>query len=343
MRHLLNTLYVMTEENVLSLDNENVVVKNKGNIVAKIPLHTLESIYCFTYGGATPALMGACVEKGISLSFYSPQGKFLAKAIGYERGNVLLRMTQFRISDDKLRSCAVGRNFILGKIYNAKWILERATRDHPERVPIEKLKETSRLLSEKMKEIRQCEDLDGLLGIEGKAAQLYFECFDHLILQQKNDFHFTERNRRPPLDRVNALLSFTYSILARECEAALEGVGLDPYLGFIHRQRPGRRSLALDLVEELRTSYADRFALYCINQRIIQKDDFDIQESGAVKLNEKGRKIYFTEWQKRKLESLTHPFLKEKINWGLVPYVQALLLARTLRGDLDEYPPFFWK
>ena len=343
MRHLLNTLYVLSPESYLQLDNENIVVKNKTCEMARIPLLTLESIYCFSYGGATPALMGECVDRGINLVFYSPTGKFLARAVGYERGNILLRMTQFRISDNKELSCTIGKNFILGKVYNAKWVLERATRDHPDRVPVEMIKKSSTMLTDAMEEIKACTDLDALQGIEGKAAQVYFQCFDYLILQQKEDFIFCDRVRRPPLDRVNALLSFAYSILTRECEAALEGVGLDPYMGFVHRQRPGRRSLALDLIEELRASYADRFVLYCINQRIVRPGHFTIQQNGAVMLNEDGRKAFFSEWQKRKQDSITHPFLKEKICWGLVPHVQALLLARTLRGDLAEYPPFFWK
>lgn len=343
MRHLLNTLYVLSPENSLSLDNENVVVSCGKRELAKIPLHTLESIFSFTLQGATPALMGACVERNINLSFYSPYGKFLAKTIGEERGNVLLRMNQHKIANDKILSCKYGKNFIVGKVFNEKWVLERVTRDHPERVPVDIIKNKSAYLSEVIKNIRECNDLDTLQGLEGKAAQTYFECFNYLILQQKDDFEFKNRNRRPPTDRINALLSFTYSILSRDCEAALEGVGLDPYIGFVHRLRPGRVSLALDLVEELRASYADRFVIYCINQKIINSRDFIIQESGAVILSEDGRKKFFTEWQKRKQEPLTHPFLKEKICWGLVPYVQALLLARTIRGDLEEYPPFFWK
>ncbi len=343
LKHLLNTLYVMSPESFLSLDNENVVVSKGNKEVARFPLLTLESIFSFTYQGATPALMGKCVEKGISISLYSPRGEFLAKAIGKERGNVLLRMKQFRISDDKILSCKYGKNFILGKVFNQKWVIERATRDHPDRVPVNNLKDKSSFLSTILEDIRSCEDLDTLQGLEGKAAQTYFACFDNLILQQNEDFKFVTRNRRPPTDRVNALLSFTYSILTRDCEAALEGVGLDPYMGFIHRLRPGRCSLALDLVEELRACYADRFVLYCINQKVLNSHDFFIQDSGAVILNDDGRKKFFTEWQKRKQEQLTHPFLKEKICWGLVPYVQALLLARTLRGDLEEYPPFFWK
>ncbi len=343
MKHLLNTLYVTTPENYLSLDNENVVVNKGKEVIVKLPLHTLESIYCFTYSGASPALMSACVEKGINLVFFSPFGKFQARAVGMERGNVLLRMTQFRISDNKIESLKHGKNFILGKLFNQKWVLERATRDHPERVPVDKLKSSSAFLSESIMEVRNCSELHNLQGIEGKAAQVYFGCFNELILRQKEYFSFESRTRRPPLDRVNALLSFIYSLITHDCEGALEAAGLDPYMGFIHRQKPGRCSLALDLVEELRASLADRFVLYCINQRIIHPDDFDIQESGAVQLNDKGRKNVLLEWQKRKKESITHPFLKEKISWGLVPYVQALLLARSLRGDLEEYPPFFWK
>ena len=343
MRHLLNTLYVLSPENSLSLDNENIVVSSGGKELAKFPLHTLESVYSFTYWGATPALMGKCAEMGINLVFYSPYGKFLARTMGRERGNVLLRLAQFRIAEDKEQSCKYGKNFILGKVFNAKWVLERATRDHPDRVPVEKIKEASKFLSASLNEIKECCDLENLQGIEGKAAQIYFDCLDHLILRQRENFSFNGRSRRPPMDAVNALMSFVYSILTRECEAALEGVGLDPYIGFVHRQRPGRSSLALDLVEEFRVSYGDRFVLYCINQNIVHKEDFDVQESGAVWLNDDGRRKFFAEWQKRKYETLTHPFLKEKISWGLVPYVQAMLLARTIRGDLDEYPPFFWK
>lgn len=343
MRHLLNSLFVLTPENHLSLDNENVVVFRGKTELARFPLLTLESIFCFTYQGATPALMGACVKRGINLVLYSPFGEFYARATGKEKGNVLLRMEQFRISDDKSRSCMYGRNFLVGKLFNSRWVLERATRDHPDRVPVEKLKQSSQLIRDSIQEIRNCDDYDILRGIEGKVAQEYFGCFNDLILQQTDDFRFEGRNRRPPTDRVNALLSFTYSILSRDCEAALEGAGLDPYMGFIHRLRPGRCSLALDLIEELRPSFADRFVLYCINQRIINREDFITQENDAVMLTDQGRKKFFSEWQKRKQEMLMHPFLKEKIPWGLVPYVQALLLARTIRGDLEEYPPFFWK
>lgn len=343
MRHLLNTLFVLTPENHLSLDGENVVVTCGKTEVARFALHTLEGILSFTYTGATPALMGACAARGIDLCFFSPNGRFLARTCGAERGNVLLRQQQYRICDDPRQSCRYARCFLMGKIYNSRWVLERATRDHPQRVPVERLKQTSQQLAAALPAVRVCELPEELLGLEGEAAQRYFDVFDELILQQKEDFTFHGRSRRPPLDAVNALLSFAYTILARDCAAALEGVGLDPYVGFLHRPRPGRSGLALDLMEELRSVLADRFVLNCINQKLVTKKHFNFQEDGAVLLNDEGRKAFFAAWQTRKQEELTHPFLQEKLPWGLVPYVQALLLARTIRGDLDEYPPFFWK
>lgn len=343
MRQFLNTLFILSEDAYLSLDGENVVISRGKTEVGRAALHTLESILCFSYAGASPALMGKCSTKGIDLCFFTPQGRFLARTVGEERGNVLLRQTQYEISASEARSCLYARNFILGKVYNARWVLERATRDHPQRVPVEQLKQTSAQLAAALPLLESCEDLEQLRGLEGEAAQRYFDQFNALILQQNDAFVFTSRNRRPPLDNVNALLSFAYSLLANDCAAALEGAGLDPYIGFLHRARPGRRSLALDLMEELRAVYADRFVLSCINQKIVNAKHFEKQENGAVLLTDDGRRAFLNAWQLKKRESITHPFLKEKICWGLVPYVQALLLARTLRGDLDEYPPFFWK
>ena len=250
---------------------------------------------------------------------------------------------QFRVSDDLENSCQYAKGFLLGKVYNARWVLERATRDHPQRVPVDKLKKISGQLAAALTDIEKAVTLEELRGTEGEAAKLYFSGFDDLILQQRNTFAFTRRSRRPPLDPVNALLSFAYTLLARDCAAALEGVGLDPYVGFLHRPRPGRTSLALDLMEELRAVYADRFVLTCINQKTILPKHCEKQESTAVLLTEEGRRAFLEAWQLRKQQVIQHPFLKEKIPWGLVPYVQALLLARTLRGDLERYPPFFWK
>ena len=343
MRKFLNTLYVLNKDAYLSLEGENIVLLCNKAEMGRVPLHTLEGIVCFSYPGASPALMGKCARLGVDLSFFSPQGRFLARAVGEERGNVLLRQTQYRIADSEAESCLYARNFILGKVYNARWVLERATRDHPQRVPVEQLKQTSAQLAAALPLLETCEDLEQLRGLEGEAAQRYFDRFHALILQQKEDFAFTSRSRRPPRDNVNALLSFAYSLLANDCAAALEGVGLDPYVGFLHRARPGRRSLALDLMEELRAVYADRFVLSCINQKVVNAKQFEKQENGAVLLTEDGRRAFLHAWQLKKREVITHPFLKEKLSWGLVPYVQALLLARTLRGDLDVYPPFFWK
>ena len=343
MRQFLNTLFILNENAYLSLDGENVVVNCNKAEIGRVALHTLEGILCFSYAGASPALMGKCGNMGIDLCFFSPRGQFLARTVGEERGNVLLRQTQYEISASEARSCIYARSFILGKVYNARWVLERATRDHPQRVPVEQLKHTSAQLAAALPLLETCEDLEQLRGLEGEAAQRYFNQFNALILQQNDVFSFTTRSRRPPLDNVNALLSFAYALLANDCAAALSGVGLDPYVGFLHRARPGRRSLALDLMEELRAVYADRFVLSCINQKIMTAKHFEKQENGAVLLTDDGRRAFLNAWQQKKRETITHQFLKEKLCWGLVPYVQALLLARTLRGDLDIYPPFFWK
>lgn len=343
MRKLLNTLFVLTEDSYLSLDGENVVVSRERQETARFPLHTLEGILAFTYPGASPALMGECAKRGIDLVFFTPRGRFLARTVGEERGNVLLRQTQYRVSDSPSESVRLGMGFILGKVYNARWVLERATRDHPMRVPVEHLKELSSQLAAALVRIEDCETAEELMGIEGEAAQKYFSGFDSLILQQRDVFSFRGRSRRPPLDPVNALLGFAYSLLGRDCASALEGVGLDPYVGLLHRPRPGRTSLALDLMEELRSVYADRFVLSCINQKILTASHCRRQENGAVLLTDEGRRVFLGAWQKRRQELITHPFLGEKVQWRLVPYVQALLLARTLRGDLERYPPFFWK
>lgn len=343
MRKLLNTLYVMTESCYLTLDGENIVVLDGEKTIGRFPLHTLENIICFSYKGASPALMGACAERKIGMSFFSPRGKFLARATGKEYGNVLLRKEQYRISDAEDRSNVYAKNMITGKIFNSRWCIERTLRDHAYRVDMEKLKQVSKVLYETLPKAEKASGLDELRGIEGKAAEQYFSVFDDLILNQKDDFFFQTRNRRPPLDNVNAILSFAYTILSGDCANALESVGLDPYVGFMHGDRPGRMSLALDLMEELRPVLGDRFVLTLINTKAIQAEHFEKQKDNAVLLNDEGRKVFFNAWQNHKKEKITHPFLKEKIEWGLVPYVQALLLARTIRGDLEEYPPFLWK
>jgi CRISPR-associated protein Cas1 len=343
MKKLLNTLYITSPDVYLTLDGENIVVKKETEIAGRYPLHNLEAICTFGYAGVSPALMGACAKRDISISFMTRNGNFLARVIGESRGNVVLRKEQYRISDDVKRSALVSRNFILGKIFNGKWILERATRDYPLRVDVSKIKLITSNLSETMKSVRIVEDLDILRGLEGNAAVQYNSVFDDLILQQKVDFYFKNRNKRPPLDNVNALLSFSYTLLANDMKSALESVGLDAYVGFLHRDRPGRASLALDVMEELRGVFADRFVLSLINKKIVNQKGFTQKENGAVIMNDETRKKVLVAWQEKKQEKIQHPYLNEKIPWGLVPHVQALLLARYIRGDLDEYPPFFWK
>lgn len=343
MRKLLNTLYVTSEDSYLTLENENVVVWQDDTRKGQYPLLMLEGIVSFSYKGASPALMGECAKRGISLCFMTQSGRFLARVCGDERGNVLLRKQQYRISDDPVRSCLIARNFIFGKVYNSRWVIERTIRDHALRIQTDELKHVSQQIAAQLESISTCSDLDRLRGLEGEASSQYFSVFDQLILNQKENFSFEERNRRPPADPVNAMLSFVYTLLSHDCAAALESVGLDSYVGFMHRDRPGRQSLALDLMEELRSVYADRLVLTLINTKEIQPKHFQKQAVGAVFLSDEGRKIVLSAWQNKKKEEITHPYLKEKTAWGLVPYVQALLLARYLRGDLDGYPPFLWK
>ena len=343
MRQLLNTLFVTSQDIYLSLDGENVVANRKETAVARYPLHTLQGIVSFSYSGASPALMGACATRQISLTFCTPHGRFLARTSGSAQGNVLLRRTQYRAADDLVQSCRIARMMIFGKIYNARWSIERMRRDHAMRIDGAQFGEVSSQLQGLLPQIVEETSLESLRGLEGAGATAYFGLLNDMILQEKETFFFRGRNRRPPLDPFNALLSFIYSLLANECASALESVGLDSYVGFLHRDRPGRTSLALDLMEELRACFADRFALTLVNNRMLKAADFDRKESGAVFLADSGRKTVLRKWQERKQELLTHPFLEEKVPWGLVPYLQSLLLARYLRGDLDDYPPFLWK
>lgn len=343
MRQLLNTLFVTSEDIYLSLDGENILANRDGQTVARYPLHTLQSVISFSYAGASPALMGACAERNIALSFCTPRGKFLARVSGESNGNVLLRRKQYRAADDPAESCEIARNMILGKVYNSRHSIERTRRDHGMRVNNVRLSAASEQLKDSFMEIQNCTDSDSLRGLEGAAASVYFGVFDEMILNQKDTFIFRDRNRRPPLDPVNAMLSFAYSLLANDCAAALESVGLDSYVGFLHRDRPGRSSLALDLMEELRPCMADRFILTLVNNRVVKENDFEYQPTGAVLLTDSGRKTFLKYWQEKKKDTLTHPFLNEKMSWGMIPYLQALLLARYLRGDLDAYPPFLWK
>lgn len=343
MRHLLNTLFVTSEDIFLSLEGENVLANRKGQVAARFPLHTLKSIICFSYSGASPALMGACANRDIDMVFCTPCGRFLARTAGIVGGNVLLRREQYRIADDPLKSCKIARNMVFGKLYNARWSLERSLRDHSLRIDQEKVSGAILKIKELLPKATVETNLEQLRGIEGVGAKIYFDTFDEMLLRDKEEFYYRGRSRRPPLDRVNALLSFSYTLLASDCASALESVGLDSFVGLMHRDRPGRRSLSLDLMEELRPCFADRFVVTLVNNRVVAPSDFDTAENGAVLLKDEARKQVLKVWQERKQETLKHPYLQEKIPWGLVPYLQALLLARYIRGDLDAYPPFLWK
>lgn len=343
MKKLLNTLYVTSPDCYLSLDGENIVILEGEVEKGRIPLHNLEAVVCFGYKGVSPALMGGCASRNIALCFLTPQGKFLARVTGGVHGNVILRKKQYEVSGNPEVCISIARNCIIGKVYNGRWILERALRDHGIQIDTDRVKQASLLLKRALGSIETCQDMAVLRGLEGEAASVYFSVFDEMILQQKKDFYFSGRNRRPPLDNVNAMLSFVYTLLTSMVTAALETVGLDPYVGFMHTDRPGRVSLALDLIEELRPVLADRFVITLINRKVVSGKDFTQKEDGAVIMSDDARKRLLTEWQNRKKETLTHPYLEEKVEWGMVPFVQAMLLARYLRGDIDEYPPFFWK
>ena len=343
MKKMLNTLYVTSENSYLDLDGENVVVLDGNTEMGRVPLHNLESIVSFGYRGTSPALMGACAERNIALCYLTPQGKFLARISGKTKGNVVLRQQQYASSKDEIVSLEIAKNCILGKVYNARWVLERAVRDHGLQIDAEQVKEASNFLKKSLEQIQGSQTKEQLRGYEGEAASIYFGVFDQLILQQKKDFIFHGRNKRPPMDNVNALLSFVYTLLTNQITSALECVGLDPYVGYLHTDRPGRVSLSLDLIEELRAVLADRFVLSLINRKMISGKNFTRKENGAVLMDDELRKKVLTEWQNKKKEMITHPYLKEKIEWGMVPYVQAMLLARYLRGDLDGYPVFLWK
>lgn len=339
MKRLLNVVYVSQPDVYLALKGHNLNVLQDGESLGRIPLHNLEGICTFGYQGASPALMHWCMEQNISISFFTTSGRLRGRVIGMTNGNVILRKTQYRKSDCEVESLYIAQHMIIGKLYNKEQLLKRTVRDHSLRVDVAAITNAIEQLKTAREAVPISEDLDTLRGIEGNAASAYFHVFNECILSDKKEFYFKTRNRRPPRDRVNALLSFSYSLLAAEVGAALEGVGLDAYVGFLHRDRPGRMSLALDVMEELRPVIAERFVLKVINRRQIKEDDFIIKENSAVLLKDESRRKFLQLWQEAKTEKMTHPYLKEKIEWGLVPHAQALLLARFLRGDLDGYPP----
>jgi CRISPR-associated protein Cas1 len=327
----------------LACDGENVLIKVENEIKFRVPVHNLEGIVCFGFAGASPGLMHLCCERGVALSFLTEYGNFMGRVTGRISGNILLRRNQYRWTESNEIAVRLAKRFITAKIINSRAVLHRALRDHPQAVDTQLLTQTVKDLARMVKQLERAEDLSVIRGVEGQAANLYFSAFDQLILTQKDAFRMTGRNRRPPLDRINALLSFLYTLLTHEVAAALESIGLDPQAGFLHRDRPGRPSLALDVMEELRPHFADRLAVTLINRNQIDSEGFVVKENGAVIMDEKTRKELLVAWQKRKQEEIMHPYLEEKVPLGLVPYIQAMLLARHIRGDIEDYPPFFWK
>ncbi len=343
MKKHLNTLFVTTQGAYLSKDGETVVVKEEQKVKLRLPIHTIGGIVCFGNVSVSPFLMGFCAEKDVSVSFLSEYGRFLARVQGPTSGNVLLRKEQFRRSEDASASAEIARSVLIGKLANSRTVLQRALRDHGDRLKRESLQQAVFLIGTALRRLPKESALDKLRGIEGDTARIYFDVFDHLIVAQKKDFSFNGRNRRPPMDNVNCLLSFLYTMLAHDVRSALESVGLDPQVGFLHRDRPGRPGLALDMMEEFRPFLADRVALSLINLARVNKKGFTRTETGAVLMNDETRKTLLVAYQQRKQDEIMHPFLKEKVTIGLLFHIQALLLARFLRGDLDAYPSFIWK
>lgn len=343
MKKLLNTLYVTSQGTYLSKDGECVVVRTEDGEKRRFPAHVLDGIVCFGNVLCSPFLLGHCAESGLCGSFLTENGRYLAGVSGPQSGNVLLRRAQYRSADDDGASAGIARSILSGKVANSRAVLRRCLRDHGGRVDEARVLSAIAMLDDAAARLRGPVPLDVARGIEGQAANAYFGVFDELILAGAPEFRFAGRNRRPPLDAVNCLLSFVYTLLTHDIRSALEGVGLDPQVGFLHRDRPGRPGLALDLMEEFRSFLADRLALSLINRGEVATRGFVAKESGAVFMDDDTRKTVLTAWQKRKQDEVLHPFLNERIPLGMAFHVQARLLARALRGDLDGYPPFFWK
>jgi CRISPR-associated protein Cas1 len=339
----LNTLFITTQGSYLAKEGESVLVRVEKETKLRLPVHTLGGIVCFGRVGFSPALLGLCGQRGVAVSFLSERGGFLARASGFTPGNVLLRRQQYRVADDPAKSAALAKSIVAAKIANCRGVLLRHLRDYSTSPGASALSTATALLSQSIDALPRAATLDGLRGIEGDAARTYFDVFSHLIRANADVFAFNSRSRRPPLDPVNALLSFVYSMLAHDARCACECAGLDPAVGFLHRDRPGRPGLALDLMEEFRPFLADRLVLALINRQQVRPGDFRTADNGAVLLTDSGRKAVLVAFQKRKQEELVHPFLGEKTTTGLLVHLQARLLARCLRGDLDAYPPFIWQ
>jgi CRISPR-associated protein Cas1 len=343
MKQHLNTLYVTTQGAYLAVERETVVVRVERENRLKAPLHLLEGIVCFGNVSASPFLLGRCAERGIGVSYLTERGRFLARVQGPVSGNVLLRREQYRRADDLNASANLARSFVIGKLATCRTVLQRTLRDHPGRNGDGRIKGAVRGLAQNIKDLSNDVPLAAVRGVEGDGARIYFGVFDDLIVNSDTDLRFNGRSRRPPTDAVNALLSFLYTLLAHDAASALEAVGLDPQVGFLHRDRPGRAGLALDLMEEFRPFLVDRLALSVVNRKQVRAGGFDEREDGGVWMNDDTRKAVLVAYQERKQEEITHPFLGEKTTVGMLVHLQAQLLARHLRGDLDAYPPFVWR
>ena len=344
MKRLLNCLFVMTQGAWLSQQGENIIVHLSKDENRAFPIHLFDSVLCFGQVNVTPPLMGFCAQSGVPVTFFTEYGKYLATVHGPISGNVLLRKEQYRRSDDPARAANIVRSILAAKLNNSRTVLMRFLRDHPQATATEaRFRANISQLEGYISQLRSTDNIEEMRGIEGISARLYFDLFDFLIVQQKDVFTFTERNRRPPRDKVNALLSFIYTLLTNDIKSALQGVGLDPAVGFLHKDRPGRASLALDMIEELRSCWADRFVLSLINLKQVRDTGFEVTASGAILMTEETRKVVLAAWQARKQDEVVHPYTGDKIFIGQLPHIQALLLARHLRGDLQEYPPYVWK
>ena len=343
MKRLLNTLYVTTDGAYLAREGETVVVRVEKETRLRVPLHGLCGIVCFGRVSCSPALMGACAERDVAISFLSMHGRFWARVQGPVSGNVLLRREQYRRADASEEVGEIARAIVIAKVANSRTVLLRALRDHQQAAGAQETQEAADRLGRTLRALARSAPLDTVRGYEGEAAQAYFGVFDNLILAQKEEFFFAKRSRRPPLDKMNALLSFLYALLAHDVAGALDAVGLDPAVGFLHRDRPGRPGLALDLMEELRPVIADRLALSLVNRQQVRGTGLEQSETGATVMDDDTRKQVLVAYQDRKQQEIQHPFLNENVPVGLLPHVQAMLMARYLRNDLDGYPPFIWK
>lgn len=342
MRKLLNTLYITKEDYYLSSERENFVIFQGNKEIARFPNHIIEQIICFNYTGCSPSAFKLCSENKINISFLTPYGKYCGRFMGETKGNVLLRRKQYRIANSE-ESLDFVKNIIYAKIYNSRKVLQRASRDHGNFIDKEKIEKSIHNLEILMKDVKSANNKDSIRGVEGLASKYYFECFNEMIIKQKEDFRFESRNRRPPTDRVNALLSFLYTMLILDVQSSIEALGIDSYVGFFHTDRPGRASMALDMVEDLRAYLVDRLVLSLINLQVINDSHFETKENEAVLLNDKGRELVLKKWNEKKQQVIIHPYIEEKIKIGLIPHVQGMLFSAYMRGDIDAYPPFLIK